>query len=393
MARVQTGLTRLLAGEVPGLAGRRIAVIANPTAVDDGLEHIVDLLHGRAGLEIVALFGPEHGLRGDAQDMISVGAGRDRRTGLPVHSLYGVTSSSLAPSAEMMAEIDVLVFDIQDVGARYYTYVWTMVHAMRACAGSGVELVVLDRPNPIGGQLVEGGDIGAGFESFVGLCSLANRHGLTVGEIARWIRAREQLDVALTVVELKGWQRSMYHEDTGLPWVMPSPNMPTVDTALVYPGMCLIEGSELSEGRGTTRPFEIVGAPFIDGYRLAAALAGEELPGVRFRPLVFTPTFHKFAGQACGGLQLHVTDRQTFLAYRTGVALLRAVRALWPERFRWRTRAYEFVDDKPAIDLLTGSDAVRVAVDRGDSLADIAAGWSAAEQEYARARVPWLLYS
>ena len=392
MTMVKTGLTRLLAGEV-GLAGKRVGVIANPTAVDPGLDHIVDLLHAQDGLELMALFGPEHGLRGDAQDMISVGAGRDGRTGLPVHSLYGVTSSSLAPGAETLAELDALVFDIQDVGARYYTYVWTMVHAMRACAASGVELVVLDRPNPIGGHLVEGGDISAGFESFVGLCSLANRHGMTVGEIAGWIRAREQPDVALTVVELRGWRRSMYYEDTGLPWVMPSPNMPTVDTAVVYPGMCLVEGSELSEGRGTTRPFELVGAPFIDGYRLASSLAGEELPGVQFRPLVFTPTFHKFAGQACGGVQLHVTDRQAFLAYRTGVALLRAVHELWPEQFSWRRRAYEFVEDKPAIDLLTGSDLVRVAIDRGDSLADIAASWSAAEHEYARARAEWLLYS
>lgn len=389
--RVATGLERLLAGEGPDLRGRRLGLIANPTSVDFELRHAIDRLRA-AGLDLRALFGPEHGLRGDAQDMIAVGGeARDRRSGLPVHSLYGASEESLAPRAEWLHGLDALLFDIQDVGSRYYTYVWTMVLAMRVCARAGVEMIVLDRPNPIGGELVEGGAIEPGYASFVGLLSLPNRHGLTAGEIARMALDRERLDLALTVVEMTGWRRAMRHADTELPWVLPSPNMPTEETALVYPGMCLVEGSELSEGRGTTRPFEIAGAPFVDGDALAEALA--ELPGLRARPLVFTPTFQKHAGVACGGVQLHVTDRAAFRPYLTGVAFLRAVHALWPDRFAWRTRAYEFVDRIPAIDLLCGSPAVREGIERGDSLSALAAGWAAAEDAFRAERAAWLLYA
>jgi uncharacterized protein YbbC (DUF1343 family) len=389
VARVATGLERLLAGDGPDLRGRKLGLIANPTSVDRDLNHSIDRLRG-AGLDLVALFGPEHGLRGDAQDMIAVdGESRDRHSGLPVHSLYGTREESLAPRPEQLAGLDAVLFDIQDVGSRYYTYVWTLVLAMRACARAGVEVIVLDRPNPIGGELVEGGAIEPGFESFVGLLSVPNRHGLTSGEIARM--ARETIDVALTVVEMAGWRRAMRYSDTCLPWVLPSPNMPTEDTALVYPGMCLVEGSELSEGRGTTRPFEIAGAPFVDGHALAAALA--ELPGARFRPLVFTPTFHKHAGLACGGVQIHVTDARAFRPYLTGVAFLRAVRALWPAELAWRTRAYEFVDRIPAIDLLCGSSAVREGIDGGASLSDLAATWAAGERAFAAERAAWTIYA
>ncbi|MBZ0238035.1 MAG: DUF1343 domain-containing protein, partial [Deltaproteobacteria bacterium] len=272
MPRVASGLERLLADDRV-LRGRRVGLIANPTAVDAELRHAADLLAAASGVSLVALFGPEHGVRGDAQDMIGVGAEVDARTGLRVHSLYGHDAASLAPTRAMLDDVDVLVYDVQDVGSRYYTFVWTMVLAMRACAQAGKGFVVLDRPNPIGGALVEGGDIAPGHDSFVGLVSCPNRHGLTAGEIARWRAAEEQLDLELHVVAMGGWQRDMMFADTGLPWVMPSPNMPTVDTALVYPGMCLVEGTELSEGRGTTRPFELAGAPGLDGHALAEALA------------------------------------------------------------------------------------------------------------------------
>ncbi len=392
MAAVETGLARLLGGDYR-LGGRRCGLIANPTAVDVRLDSAVDLLFHHPEVELAALFGPEHGLRGDAQDMIAVETARDPRTGLPVHSLYSDDAASLAPTADMLAGLDALIFDIQDVGARYYTYVWTLVLAMRACAAAGVEVIVLDRPNPIGGVAVEGGGIADGFHSFVGLCSVANRHGMTAGEIASWARSRERLDVALTVVAMNGWRRERYFDQTGLPWVMPSPNMPTLDTALVYPGMCLVEGTELSEGRGTTRPFEIVGAPFVDGHRLVEALRALELPGVGFRALGFRPTFHKFAGQPCGGVQLHVTDRGQFRPYLTGVALLATVRRLWPEQFAWRTRAYEFVTDVPAFDLLTGSSLLREAIDADAPVAELAATWADAERSFAEERAPFLLYS
>jgi uncharacterized protein YbbC (DUF1343 family) len=389
--RVRTGLQRLLDGDGPDLRGLELGLLANPTSVDVEMRHSIDLLRAR-GFALAALFGPEHGLRGDAQDMIAVGAVRDRRSGLPVHSLYGSTEESLAPRAGDLGGLGALLFDIQDVGSRYYTYVWTMVLAMRACARAGVKFVVLDRPNPIGGDLVEGGAIDPGFTSFVGLMSVPNRHGMTAGEIAVMARDLDKLDVDLVVVPMDGWQRSMGYRDTALPWVMPSPNMPTEETALVYPGMCLVEGTQLSEGRGTTRPFEISGAPFVDGDALAETLT-RELPGAHFRPLVFTPTFHKHGGQPCGGVQIHVHDARAFRPYLTGVAFLRAVRNQRPDEFAWRTHAYEFVTDVPAIDLLCGSPAVREGIDAGASLADLAATWAGAERDFAARREGWLLYS
>jgi len=389
---VHTGLDRVLGDASSVLRGKRLGLIANPTTLDAGLRHAVDLFSEDRRFDLRVLFGPEHGLRGAEQDMIAVTSTRDARTGLPVHSLYGETLESLGPADEALEEIDALVFDIQDIGARYYTYVWTMVLAMRACARTGRELVVLDRPNPIGGLQVEGGNVEDGFESFVGLCSVPNRHGMTVGEIARWARDTEKLDVALEVVPMSGWKRGMWQHETGLTWVMPSPNMPTCDTALVYPGMCLVEGTELSEGRGTTRPFEIAGAPFVDGQALADALAAEQLPGVRFRPLVFRPAFHKHGGVPCGGVQLHVTDRGAFRPYLTGVAFLRAVHALWPDELAWRERPYEFVSEKPAIDLLTGSEQVRLGIERGATLGELHATWASAERAFASSRDNWLIY-
>src|SRR5262245_61727747 len=330
-ALVRSGLERVLVEERSVLAGKRLALLCNPTSVDRELRHAADLFLAH-GLTLKALFGPEHGVRGDAQDMIETEGGVDPLTGVPVYSLYGSDAESLAPRAEMLEGVDALVFDIQGVGSRYYTYIWTLILAMKVCARRGIEVIVLDRPNPLGGAEadVEGPLVRSGFESFVGLYPTATRHGLTPAEEARYVNEEHGVGATLTVVKMEGWRRSMYFEHTSLPWVLPSPNMPTVDTAFVYPGMCLVEGTELSGGRGTTRPFEISGAPFVDGWKLQAALEALELPGARFRPIVFRPTFHKFGGQPCGGVQIHVTDRRRFKSLRTGVAFLHEVRRLWP---------------------------------------------------------------
>jgi uncharacterized protein YbbC (DUF1343 family) len=388
---VLTGLARLVDEDAKLIAGRRVGYICNATSVDAELRHGIELLRG-AAVNLTALFGPEHGVRGDAQDMIGVDAAIDSQTGLPVHSLYGHTEASLSPTPEMLEGIDVMVFDIQDVGSRYYTFVWTMVLAMRACAKAGKAFVVLDRPNPIGGVHVEGGAIEPGFESFVGLVSCPNRHGMTAGEIARWRHSVEKLDVDLAVVSMRGWARDLWFEHTGLPWVLPSPNMPTVDTALVYPGMCLVEGTELSEARGTTKPFELSGAPHLDPHKLAAALAGMELPGVICRPVVYTPTFHKHAMKPCGGVQLHVTDHDTFRPYRTGVAFLKACHDQAPDKFKWREKAYEFVDKIAAIDLLAGNAALRTGIEAGASLDELTRRWPRYEGEFAEERAAFLLY-
>ncbi len=394
-AVIQTGLARVLSGEVSALRGKRLGLLVNPTAVDAGLRHMVDALHAAPDVELGCLFGPEHGVRGDAQDMASVDAARDSVTGLPMHSLYGRGEESLRPRPEMLDGLDAVVYDIQDVGSRYYTFVWTLLHMMEACARADVEVIVLDRPNPLGGADVEGGEILPAYRSFVGRVSIPNRHGLTAGEIARLCNATQNIGCRLTVVPMVGWRREYDYDATNLPWVMPSPNMPTVDTAFVYPGMCLVEGTELSEGRGTTRPFEVCGAPFIsfaEANGLADELHRADLPGVRFRPVVFTPMFQKFAGKRCGGVALHVTSRQRFLPYLTGVAVIRAIRHMFPKEFRWRTREYEFVDEIPAIDLLAGGPGLREGIERGASLDSLAAAWRPAEEAFRAARTAWLLY-
>jgi uncharacterized protein YbbC (DUF1343 family) len=299
----------------------------------------------------------------------------------------------LSPAAEHLAQIDVLVFDVQDVGARYYTYAATMALCMRAAKGAGVKVVVLDRPNPIGGLQVEGGGLEPGLENFCGLYPVPQRHGMTVGELARLYNGAFGIGCELEVVACEGWRRESYFDQCGLPWVMPSPNMPTLETAVVYPGMCLLEGTNLSEGRGTTRPFELFGAPFIDGRELAAELARYGVPGALLRPCVIQPTFDKFAGVRCGALQLHVIDRAVFNAFRTGIAVLVAVKALWPEAFAWRTEPYEFRSDVPAIDLLAGTPAVREAIDAGRPLDAVMEIACRGREVYDGARVGALLYS
>ena len=397
---VASGLEVLCATRLDLCRGRRVSVLCHPASVDTQLVHIVDRLMA-SGVRPVRLFGPEHGVWGEAQDMVSVQGDRHGRTGIAVTSLYGQSLESLQPSQEALADSDVLLIDLQDIGCRYYTFIWTMALSMQAAVRAGVAVVVLDCPNPIGGSEIEGGEVEPGYESFVGLGSLPARHGLTIGEVALLVRAgipwggprfASPLDLDLTVVPMQGWLRRDSFEATGLPWIMPSPNMPTVDTAFVYPGLCLIEGTNLSEGRGTTRPFEIIGAPFLDGTRLAERLASHRLRGVHFRPLCFRPTFHKFAGQICGGIQVHVTDRTGFDPYRCGVAILRELHALCGDAFRWRNEPYEFVSDRLAIDLLTGGDAIRTGIERGFTLDELEATWLPAQRRFAEQRQPFLLY-
>jgi uncharacterized protein YbbC (DUF1343 family) len=390
---VRTGLDVWAAQDFRPLRGRRVGAIVNPTSVDVRFHHLADLLARAPDVSLSALFGPEHGVRGEAQYMEAVGQAIDAKTGVPLYSLYGTSFESLRPRPEWLAGLDVVVFDVQDVGARYYTYLATMALAMEACARAEVAFVVLDRPNPLGGVLVEGNHVEAGFRSFVGLYDVPARHGMTAGELARLLEAEAGWGTELTVVPCQGWTRAMVWADTGLHFIPPSPNMPTVDTALVYPGLCLLEGTNLSEGRGTCRPFEHFGAPWLDAQSLVQALAALGLPGLGLRPVHFTPTFDKHRGVSCAGAFLHVVDSRTFRPVRTGLAALMAARAQAPRDFAWRKDAYEFVQDRSAFDLLCGTDRVRLAVEAGASFPEVAASLDVASEGFHERRRPYLLYA
>jgi uncharacterized protein YbbC (DUF1343 family) len=392
-AEVLPGLEVLARRRFAPLRGLRVGLVCNPTAVDRRLRHAADVLSAAPGVRLSALFGPEHGVRGDVQYMASVGDERDRVTGLPVHSLYGSSPESLRPGRSLLQGLDALVFDVQDVGARYYTYQATMMLCMEAAAEAGLRFVVLDRPNPIGGREVEGPALRPGFQSFCGMHDLAVRHGMTVGELAALFREERGLDLDLEVVPCEGWRRRRGFAETGLPWVLPSPNMPTPEAALVYPGMCLLEGTNLSEGRGTTRPFHLFGAPWLDGGQLARDLGAERLPGVRFRAAGFTPTWDKHQGRLCHGVELHVHDPVAFRPFRTGLACVAVARAQDPDRFAWRTEPYEFVTGVPAFDLLCGSDRERRAIEAGDGWRELARGFAGEERAFARRRAPFLRYA
>ncbi len=373
---MRTGLDVWVSGNFAALRGKTVGAIVNPTSVDSRMRHLADLLAAAPGVRLKALFAPEHGVRGEAQYMVAVDDEiRDERTGAPIYSLYGKTLDSLSPRPEWLHGLDALLFDIQDVGARYYTYANTMALAMKAAAREGVAFYVLDRPNPIGGVQAEGNLVGDRYRSFVGLFALPNRHGMTVGELARYLNAEERFGCELTVVQCEGWRRAQYWDETGLCFVPPSPNMPTPDTALVYPGMCLGEGTNLSEGRGTCRPFEQFGAPWLNSAALVERLNGARLPGVLFRPVSFKPAFDKYQGQRCAGAMLHVTDRRAFRPLLTGVAAFQAAHDLGGENFAWREDAYEFVDDIPAFDLLCGTDRVRKGIEGGVPLGRLMDGF------------------
>lgn len=338
------------------LKGKRVGLLTNPTGVDSNLVSTIDILYKEVNL--VKLFSPEHGIRGDIQAGEKVSDYTDERTGLTVCTLYG---DKKIPTEEMLSDIDVFVFDIQDVGSRLYTYIYSMSYVMQACGRFGKEVVIMDRPNPVGGIRVEGGYIEPECLSFVGLHPIPYRYGLTIGETALLFRGEFGVECDLTVIPMEGWKREMYYDETGLPWVMPSPNMPTLDTAIVYDATCLYEGTNISEGRGTTKPFELVGAPFIRGDRLADAMNKLNFPGVIFRPAYFTPTFSKHEGKLCGGVQLHVTDRDLFEPVRTGLFLLKEVRSQSGENFEYLPPLSEKI--RPMIDLNTGSDYIRTHED------------------------------
>lgn len=373
MTALRAGIDVLATDRASLVRGARVGLIAHPASVGRDLAHATDLLIG-AGANVVRLFAPEHGVGGGAQDMVAVDEVRDPVSGLPVVSLYGETEDSLVPRPEHLADLDVLVADLQDVGSRYYTFFATIVRALPVAARAGLRVVVCDRPNPLG-RAVEGNLVTESFHSFVGELPVPNRHGMTVGELCLMAREARGIDIELQVVAAEGWRGGDAWDEPGLPWVLPSPNMPTLDTALVYPGGCLFEGTNLSEGRGTTRPFELVGAPWLDARSLARRLEALALPGAAFRPARFLPGFQKHAGEECGGVQIHVTDRRVFRPVLAGLAVVIAAREEAPDAFRWRTERYEFVDDVPAFDLLAGTDSWRHAIEEGASARDIAASW------------------
>ena len=393
MAGVTAGSVRLGSDVLLGthhLRGARVGIVCNHASVDHAFRHVVDRLIEEPGVELAAIFGPQHGFRSDVQDnMIETPHRDDPARRVPVYSLY---SDTREPTADMLRGLDVLVIDLQDIGARIYTYIYTMANCLRAAARHGVPVIVCDRPNPIGGRQVEGAALVAGFESFVGQFPIPMRHGMTIAELARLFNDHFGIGAALEIVPMERWHRDMYWDQTRLPWVMPSPNMPTLDTAIVYPGTVLFEGVMLSEGRGTTRPFELVGAPWIDADRFADAMNELELPGVYFRPAVFQPTFQKHAQQTCGGCQIHVLHRDDFRPVLTGVALIDMFRRFDPGRFAWRPPPYQYEHHKAPIDILAGSDVLRRQIETETPLQAIAASWSADEAEFDRIRRPYLLY-
>jgi uncharacterized protein YbbC (DUF1343 family) len=386
--RVRLGSDYLL--ESGDLDGRRVGIVCNPASVDGELRHLVDRVAAHPRAHLAAVFGPQHGFRSDVQEnMIETGHSRDEARRVPIYSLYSETRQ---PTADMLRDLDVLVIDLQDVGTRIYTYIYTMANCLMAARQHGVAVIVCDRPNPIGGVRVEGPILVPGFESFVGQYPIPMRHGMTIGEVASLFNDHFGIGADLRVVPMTGWRREMYADETGLPWVLPSPNIPTVDTAVVYPGTVLFEGTNVSEGRGTTKPFELVGAPWVVSESFSDAMNRLELPGVRFRPAVFEPTFHKHAGVGCGGCQIHVRDRARFPAAETGVALMSAFRAADPERFRWRDPPYEYEDRKQPIDILAGSSELREQIEQGTPARSIARSWEDAVQAFNRVRERFLIY-
>ncbi|MEW6131243.1 MAG: DUF1343 domain-containing protein [Acidobacteriota bacterium] len=390
MAKVKLGLEVLLESRGTLLKGKRIGLIVNPASINSRFEHAADLFFHHTEINLTACFGPQHGIRGETQDnMIEWETFTDSRTRLPAYSLYGETRK---PTAEMLADVDALVFDVQDVGTRVYTFIYTMALAMETAREHQKQFIVLDRPNPINGIHIEGNIHEPEFHSFVGMYPLPMRHGMTVGELAKLFNEAFKIGCDLQVVRMEGWQREMFFEDTCLPWILPSPNMPTVDTAVVYPGAVMFEGTLLSEGRGTTRPFEIIGAPYINPYDLHDELKKEELPGVVFRPVFFQPTFHKFTGELCGGLQIHVNDRMHFKPVITSIAIISCIKRLYPMKFGWKEPPYEYVFNKLPFDVINGSASICEHIETGTPISQIEAGWRAGLENFARIRNAYLLY-
>jgi uncharacterized protein YbbC (DUF1343 family) len=384
------GLEKLLKEHLDILRGARIGLICNQSSVNHQLRHAADLLHEEGRVKLTALFGPQHGIRGDVQDnMVETAHAFDRVTGIPIYSLYSETRE---PTEEMLSKVDALVFDMQDVGCRIYTFVYTLANCMRAAKKYGKRVLVCDRPNPINGVSVAGTVLEPEFASFVGQFPIPTRHGMTVGELALLFNRKFGIDCELEIIKMENWSREHWLDQTDAPWVMPSPNMPTLEAATVFPGAVHLEGTQMSEGRGTTRPFELVGAPYIVAEEYAGRLNGIGLEGVYFRACGFQPTFQKHAGQTCGGVQIHVMKREAFEPVIAGVAAVKTAYDLYTEHFKWKEPPYEYVHDKNPFDVIAGTDKLRAAIEGGESLESIEAGWQEALAAFRLEREPFLLY-
>lgn len=399
---VRTGLDNLVSNNFQSLAGMTVGLLANQASVDKDVYHIADRILQCPSVKLVKLFAPEHGFWGTAQDMAVIADDVDKRTGLPVISVYGSSHDSLFPQEAWLSDLDAVIVDLQDIGSRYYTFAQTLGYFMQVAKKTGTKVVVIDRPNPINGVTIEGSTLLETCRSFCGYAPITNRHGLTMGEIALMMNngfagvgsSIPAINCDLEIIKVTGWSREMYYDQTGLPWVLPSPNMPTLDTAIVYPGACLFEAITASEARGTTRPFELLGSPEIDAVDWVeeTVKVGIGMNGCTLRPTSFIPGFQKHAGKTCTGVQIHVTDRKCFQPYRLTIALLVALRNISPTACSLRSQAYEFVKDVTAMDLLHGSDKLRLLLDGKESLKHVLEQLSDAEETFRKQRQPFLLY-
>jgi len=388
--QVKLGVEKLLEGDAPLVKGARVGLVCNQASVNHQFQHVADLLKNHDAVNLRALFGPQHGIRGDVQDnMVETEHATDRETGLPIYSLYSETRE---PTESMMREIDAIVFDMQDVGCRIYTFAYTMANCMLAAQRFGKKVIVCDRPNPINGRDVAGNVLEKGQESFVGQYSIPTRHGMTLAELARMFNEHFQIKCELEVVPMDGWDRRDWHDETDAPWVMPSPNMPTLDSATVFPGTVHFEGTQVSEGRGTTRPFELVGAPYVVSEDYAAELNRANLPGVYFRSCIFRPTFQKHGGVSCEGVQIHVMDRNIFEPVTTGLTMVKVARDLYPDKFCWKEPPYEYVFDRNPFDVIAGTTKVRAAFEQGTTIAELQESWQPELDEFKKLREEFLMY-
>jgi uncharacterized protein YbbC (DUF1343 family) len=388
--RTILGLEKLLEERVELLRGARVGLICNQASVDHSLRHAADLFHERSEFSLQTLFGPQHGIRGDVQDnMIETAHMIDAVTGRPIYSLYSETRE---PTERMLSDLDALVFDMQDVGCRIYTFIYTLANCMRAAKKYSKRVIVCDRPNPITGTHIAGNLLEPEYASFVGQFPIPTRHGMTVGELARMFNEHYGIGCELEVIAMDGWSREHWMDETDAPWVLPSPNMPTVQSATVFPGTVHLEGTQLSEGRGTTRPFELIGAPYIEPAEYAGRLMSFGFPGVHFRPCGFQPTFQKHAGRTCGGVQIHVTEREAFEPVIVGIATVKVAYELYGEHFRWKEPPYEYVYDKNPFDVIAGTNRLRASIEGHESLETIRDGWTAGVEEFRQARSKYLLY-
>lgn len=388
--KVGLGLERALKNASQILGKERIGLICNQASVDHNFDHAADLFFANEKINLTTLFGPQHGIRGDVQDnMIETVHTVDAITGLPIYSLYSETRE---PTEEMLQNLDTLIFDLQDVGCRVYTFIYTMANAMKACKKFQKKFVVLDRPNPIGGIKVEGNLLEIGHESFVGQYPIPMRHGLTVGELAKLFNEKFNIGCDLTIVKMDGWERQYYYDETDCPWVLPSPNMPTVETAVVFSGTVYFEGTQVSEGRGTTRPFEMIGAPYINSKLLADAMNSLDLNGAKFTDINFLPTFQKHSNTNCGGVFIHVLDREAFEPVITGIALVKTIHDFYKSDFKWKMPPYEYVFDRNPFDVISGTMKTREQIERGISINKIKTSWEEELNRFKEMKDEYLLY-